>query len=123
MHFFHQTLLYMTFEVAEPAWRRFQTALAAAATVEQARAVLILVRLHSYDAPVSRLLHAHLSMQVIITARSLWLLPDCCRRKTHPVQFIAAGNDSLIAVGALAVQCLRRVSRQASTLARSLTRL
>ncbi len=36
MHFFHQTLLYMTFEVAEPAWQRFQTALAAAATVEQA---------------------------------------------------------------------------------------
>ena len=37
MHFFHQTLLYMTFEVAEPAWRRFQAALAAAATVEQVR--------------------------------------------------------------------------------------
>ena len=35
MHFFHQTLLYMTFEVAEPAWRRFQAALAAAGTVDQ----------------------------------------------------------------------------------------
>ena len=37
MHFFRQTLLYMTFEVAEPAWRRFQAALAAAGTVDQAR--------------------------------------------------------------------------------------
>ncbi len=35
MHFFRQTLLYMTFEVAEPAWRRFQAALATAATVDQ----------------------------------------------------------------------------------------
>ena len=35
MHFFRQALLYMTFEVAEPAWRRFQAALAAAGTVDQ----------------------------------------------------------------------------------------
>ena len=35
MHFFHQYLLYMTFEVAEPACHALQAALRAAATIDQ----------------------------------------------------------------------------------------
>ena len=37
MHFFHQYLLYMTFEVAEPACHALQAALRAAATIDQVR--------------------------------------------------------------------------------------
>ena len=37
MHFFHQYLLYMTFEVAEPACHAMQASLRAATTIDQVR--------------------------------------------------------------------------------------
>jgi Gamma tubulin complex component C-terminal len=39
MHFFHQYLLYVTFEVLEPLWHTMEAAMRAATTVDEVRLV------------------------------------------------------------------------------------